>query len=130
MIARRSVLMAALAAVAANSTAALAKDPERFDAAGFATAQKLGKPIVLAVHASWCSTCKTQKAILAELTADQRFKDLMYFAINFDSQKDALRRFGVRMQSTLIVFNGSVEQGRSAGDVNRRSIEALLSKIV
>jgi hypothetical protein len=32
------------------------------------------------------------------------------------------------MQSTLIVFKGSAEQGRSVGDTKESSISALLNK--
>ena len=36
--------------------------------------------------------------------------------------------FGAQMQSTLIVFKGEHETGRSAGDTARSSIAALLIK--
>jgi hypothetical protein len=62
--------------------------------------------------------------------ADPKFKDLTYFVIDFDSQKDLVRRFGVRTQSTLIAFKGAAEQGRSVGDSNRTSIAALLNKVL
>ena len=48
--------------------------------------------------------------------------------VDFDSQKDVLRRFGVQRQSTLIVFKGATEMGRSVGDTGKTSIEALLAK--
>jgi hypothetical protein len=48
--------------------------------------------------------------------------------VDFDSQKDAVKYFGARMQSTLIAFKGEKETGRSVGDTNRSSIAALLSK--
>jgi hypothetical protein len=71
-----------------------------------------------------------QKPILAELMADPKFKNLVYFTIDFDSQKDLVRRFGARMQSTLISFIGSKEQGRSVGDSNRASISDLLNLVL
>jgi hypothetical protein len=57
-----------------------------------------------------------------------KFNDLVYFVVDFDSQKDAVKYFGARMQSTLIAFKGEKETGRSVGDTNRSSIAALLSK--
>ncbi len=36
--------------------------------------------------------------------------------------------FGVQKQSTLIVFKGATEVGRSIGDTDKASIEALLAK--
>ena len=135
MLSRRSVLMSVLLSVplatgAAAVTPAFAVEPQAFDSQAFAEAQKAGKPIFIAIHASWCPTCKAQKPILAELMADPKFKNLVYFTIDFDSQKDLVRRFGARMQSTLIAFIGSKEQGRSVGDTNRASISDLLSLVL
>jgi hypothetical protein len=52
----------------------------------------------------------------------------MVFRVDFDSQKDAVKAFGARMQSTLITFKGFQETGRSVGDTNSSSIAALLDK--
>jgi thiol-disulfide isomerase/thioredoxin len=127
MLTRRSILIASLAASIAMSPA-LAATGSAFDATAFADAQKAGRPILIAIHASWCPTCKAQAPILKDLRADPKFKDLAYFQIDFDSQKDLVNRFGARMQSTLIVFKGDKEEGRSVGDTNRNSIYALVSK--
>lgn len=128
MQSRRFVLIAALAASCAAFPAAFAASPHSFDEQGFAEAQKAGKPILVAIHASWCPTCKAQKPILSELMADPKFKNLAYFVVDFDGQKDLVKRFGARLQSTLIVFKGGTEEGRSVGDTNRASITALLTK--
>jgi len=129
MLSRRTVLFAAAAASFAAAPA-LAATAQAFNDAAFAEAQKAGKPIFVAVHASWCPICKAQTPILAQLMAEPKFKDLVYFTIDFDSQKDLVRRFGARMQSTLISFKGATEQGRSVGDTNRQSIAALLNKVL
>ena len=130
MVSRRSVLLAAAAVSTAAIVPAFATAPQPFDDAAFADAQKAGKPIFIAIHASWCPTCKAQKPILSELMAAPKFKELVYFTIDFDSQKDLVRRFGARMQSTLISFKGGMEQGRSVGDTNSGSIAALLNKVL
>lgn len=129
MLSRRSVLVAA-AASAAAMVPAFAAAPQPYDAAAFAEAQKTGKPIFVAIHASWCPICAAQKPILSELMAEPKFKDVVYFTVDYDGQKDAVRRFGARMQSTLISFKGAKEQGRSVGDTNRASIAALLNKVL
>ena len=130
MLSRRSVLLASLIASAIAVVPALADTTPAFDVKAFADAQKAGKPILIAIHASWCPTCKAQAPILSELRADPKFKDLVYFVIDFDSQKDLVNRFGARMQSTLITFRGDKEEGRSVGDTNRASIFALVGKSV
>jgi thiol-disulfide isomerase/thioredoxin len=128
MLSRRSVLFATVAASTALVAPAFATETETFDTASFAAAQKAGKPIFVAIHATWCPTCKAQKPILSELMAEPKFKNLAYFVVDFDSQKDAVKFFGARMQSTLIAFKGATETGRSVGDTDRASITALLNK--
>ena len=125
MLSRRSALFAATAAFAAP---AFATETGVFTSDAFAAAQKAGKPIFVAIHASWCPTCAAQRPILSQLMADPKFKNLVYFVVDFDSQKDAVKSFGARMQSTLIAFKGEHETGRSVGDTDRTSIAALLNK--
>jgi thiol-disulfide isomerase/thioredoxin len=132
MVSRRTVLLAAAALGTAASVAAwvpaYGASRQAFDAKAFADAQKAGKPILIAIHATWCPTCAAQKPILSELLADRKFTDMAYFVVDFDSQKDIVRRFGAQMQSTLIAFHGSTERARSVGDTNHDSIAALLDK--
>ncbi|MEH2470113.1 thioredoxin 1 [Nitrobacteraceae bacterium AZCC 2161] len=130
MLSRRSILMASLVAGTFILAPAWAENAPAFDATAFADAQKAGKPILIAIHASWCPTCKAQAPILSELRADPKFKNLVYFVIDFDSQKDLVDRFGARMQSTLISFKGAREEGRSVGDTNRASIFTLVAKSI
>ncbi|AYO86090.1 thioredoxin family protein [Methylobacterium brachiatum] len=128
MTCRRGVLALACLALTACLTPAEAAEATPFSAAAFEAAQKGGKPILVAVSAPWCPICKTQKPILAKLAAEPRFKELQIFDIDFDSQKDLLRRFNARMQSTLIVFKGATETGRSVGETQPEWIEGLLEK--
>lgn len=131
MIDRRVVVAAlVLAAGLAVSAPAFAFDGKPFDVETFAAAQAAGKPILVEVTAPWCPTCKAQKPILSDLTQKAKFKDLIVFEIDFDTQKDLLRRFNVNMQSTLISYKGAREVGRSTGDTNASSIEAQLDKSI
>jgi thioredoxin 1 len=128
----RRHLLGILTASAAVSIASIASamDKKPFDQAAFEAAQAAGKPILVEVSAPWCPTCKAQAPILSRLRSDPRFKELVSFDIDFDSQKDLLQKFNVRTQSTLIVFKGKEETGRSTGDTNAASIEALLGKSI
>jgi thioredoxin 1 len=128
MLSRRSALFAAVAASVVLITPAFAAETKTFSPDAFAAAEKAGKPIFVGIHASWCPICKKQEPILSELMADPKFKNLVYFVVDFDSQKDAVKFFGARMQSTLVAFKGSKETGRSVGDTDRASIAALLNK--
>jgi len=99
-----------------------------FSAEAFKAAQAAGGPILVEIHADWCPTCKAQGPILDKLTADPKFKNLKVFRVDFDAMKPVVKEFGAQMQSTLIVFKGSTEQGRSVGDTKETSISALLDK--
>ena len=128
MISRRMLILTGLALIAAAP--APAKEPVAWDEAAFDAAKAAGKPILLEIHAVWCPTCKAQAPILNELTSEPKYADLQVFKIDFDTQKDLLKKLNVRMQSTLIVYKQGAEVGRSVGDTNRDSIAELLSKTI
>ena len=107
---------------------ASAAEWKEFDAAAFAEAQKDGKPILVDIFAAWCPVCRAQNPILVQVTREPKFDGLVVFKIDFDDQKDAVRAVKATSQSTLIVYQGETEKGRSVGDTNASSIEALLDQ--
>lgn len=131
MLSRRSAIrLLALTCAGSLAPSAFAAGRRPFAKADFEAALKSGKPILIDVSASWCPVCKAQAPILNELAAQPRFKHLAYLDIDFDADKEALRSLRVVQQSTLIVFKDGKEVGRSVGDTNRASIEALLARAV
>ncbi len=128
---RRHLLGAlALAATLSFGPPALAASKQPFDQKAFEAAQAAGHPILIDVSAPWCPVCWAQAPILARLASEPRMKSLVIFTVDFDSQKDLLRKLKVQKQSTLIVFKGNKEVGRSTGDTNPGRIEALLNKSI
>jgi thioredoxin 1 len=121
-------VVAAALVTAGQFASAWANTAAPFSAEAFKAAQASGSPILVEIHADWCPTCKAQNPILDRLTADPKFKDLKIFRVDFDDMKPVVKQFGAQMQSTLIVFKGSAEQGRSVGDTKEASIAALLDK--
>lgn len=121
MVAGALALAGTLAPLRANTAVPFSTD-------AFKAAQASGSPILVEIHADWCPTCKAQKPILDKLTAEPKFKDLKIFRVDFDSMKPVVKEFGAQTQSTLIVFKGTAEQGRSVGDTKEASIAALLDK--
>ena len=132
MIISRRVFNGAIVAgalmAAGQFASAWANTAVPFSAEAFKAAQTSGGPILVEIHADWCPTCKAQVPILDKLTAEPKFKDLKVFRVDFDAMKPVVKQFGAQMQSTLIVFKGSVEQGRSVGDTKEASIASLLDK--
>lgn len=131
MIHRRTVILSGLAAaVLAIAPAFAAPAAAPFTQAAFEAAQKSGKSILVEIHADWCPTCKTQAPIISQLRDEPKFKDFVVFRVDYDGQKDVVKQFGARSQSTLITFKGTAEAGRSVGDTNKASITGLLAKAI
>lgn len=137
MHARTALLSLALALAAplalpmlAPVSTAQASETKAFTPASFEAAKKAGGPILVEVTAPWCPTCKAQKPILSELTAQPKFSKLTTFQVDFDSQKDALKLLGVQMQSTLISYKDGKEVGRSTGVTEKSAIQAQLDKAI
>jgi len=123
----RSLLLALVASVALlGSLPASAAEWKPFDAAAFAAAQKEGKSILVDIFAVWCPVCRAQNPILVQLTREPKYKSLVVFKVDFDTQKDDVRALKAQSQSTLIAFKGEAENGRTVGDTNPQSIVALV----
>ena len=120
--------LALWAALCVPAIPALAATEAPFTQAAFEASEKAGKPILVHVTAPWCPTCMAQKPILARLTGDPKYHDLVVYQVDFDSQKDVLKTLGVQTQSTLIAYHGAKEAARSAGDTKPASIEALVAR--
>lgn len=96
---------------------------ERLDALN-----KSGKPALVFIYADWCPTCRAQDRILSELLPTNEFKGITTLRVDFDAQKVAVRAFGVKYQSTLIVFRNSKEASRVTAETDRERITELLRK--
>ena len=123
---RKSLVLSflACAALILASVGAMAAQP--YDAKSFQSAQAAGKTILIDVWASWCPVCMRQKPILAQIQKER--PNLVVFEVNFDTEKELLRRLQVQRQSTLIVYKGDREFGRSVGDTDPERIRALVAK--
>jgi thioredoxin 1 len=97
-----------------------------FEAKAFQQAQTAGKAILIDVTAPWCPTCKQQRPVVQEIEKER--PNLVVFDVDFDTAKDTLKHFRVQTQSTLIVFSGAKEVGRSTGVTDPAQIRALVAK--
>jgi len=114
----------AAAAMLAFLVAVQAAQP--FDVQSFERAQAADKTILVDVTASWCPTCRQQRPIVEQIEREN--PNLVVYEVDFDAAKDALKRFRVRYQSTLIVFKGAKEVGRSTGDTDPARLRALVAQ--
>ena len=97
-----------------------------FDDQSFKQAQAAGKTILVDVAAPWCPTCRRQRPIVEQI--EKETPNLVVYEVDFDTAKETLRHFRVQYQSTLIVFKGTKEVGRSTGDTDAARIRALVAK--
>ena len=121
----RAILLAIAVAISGAASAA-AFEQKKFDPASFKAAQGSNKSILVDISATWCPTCKAQHAVLQSLATKPEYADLVVFEVDFDTQKDAVRSFGARQQSTLIAFKGTQETRRLVGETGAAPIEELL----
>ena len=130
MLTRRIFAFGVAAAGFTSAAPGHAASAHDFDAKAFADAQQAGRPIFIAIHARCCPVCLVQKLIVNALLLDRKYDGLIYFVADFDRQKYQVRQFGVLKQSTLIVFRGRYERGRSTGETNHESIAELMARLL
>lgn len=122
----KSLLLASSLIVSGTAFA----EPAAFSQSDFNQLQNEGKSILVEVHAPWCPTCRAQAPVVDMLLKKKEYQSINVLRVDFDSQKDALKTFIVSKQSTLIVYKGSKEMGRSTGDTSAASIEKLIQKAI
>lgn len=125
---RRMFVFAAAVVLGVMGGTARAATEAPFEQKAFEAAQAANKPIIIAVHADWCPTCKVQKPIMDSLAKEPEYKDLVILVVDFDKDKDVLKALQVQKQSTLIAMRGKVEKDRSAGVTAEADIKALFQK--
>lgn len=104
---------------------AMAQPIQPFTTAALKAAQAAGKPILVDAYADWCPTCRKQAPTIDAMAKDPAFDKLVILRLDYDNQTAEKRALGIITQSTLIVFNGSKETGRTVGVTDPAGIKAL-----
>ena len=117
------LIVSALLACSAAATYALEVKP--YSVAALDAAQKTDKPVALHFRADWCPTCRAQDKVLESLKSEPGLA-LIVLAVNYDTEKDLKRRFGVNAQSTLVVLKGKKETSRLVGETSRQTLLTAL----
>lgn len=66
--------------------------------------------------------------LLESLLKEKPFRDVAAYQVDFDGGREFKGTHRVRSQTTLIVFKGGKERGRSIADLDIDSIRKLLAK--
>ena len=92
----------------------------------FDTLHAEGKTIVVHVHADWCGVCKAQDVEVNAAMNSPAFKEVVFFEVNFDSQRKAVKFFNSRVQSVLIIFKQGKEIDRAVAIRDPADLQAFL----
>ncbi len=99
-----------------------------YDQAFFREDLTAGHPVLVAVHAEWCTTCAAQAPSMAVLLQEPEFKDAIGYVVDFDHERKFLTTYKVRQQSTIIVFKDGVEVARSVAETDRKALRQLFER--
>jgi thioredoxin 1 len=129
---RRSFGALALAALTAPFAAgrALAMQFTEYQAESFVKLLVTGNPLVVHVHADWCSVCRAQMPVMDRVLAGAPYKNVRAVRVNFDREKRFLADYKVVRQSTIIVFKGGKEIARLSYDTDPERIEQTLARAI
>jgi len=111
--------------LALNASLALALDVQPYSAKTLAELQQAGKPVALHFHADWCPTCRAQEKVFNGWKGDAVVPGTLLVA-NYDNERELKKQYGVRSQSTVIVFKGSKETARLGGETDAAKLRAAL----
>jgi thioredoxin 1 len=130
-----AVALVGLVAAAATAPALRAQEKEMapprkeaFTAERFAQLQGEGALVLLDVFAPWCPTCAQQQKVLAEYRTRHPEVPLYTLTIDFDGQKEYVRRFGAPRQSTLILYKGTERVWFAVAETRADVITAELNR--
>lgn len=122
-------VFAAFLTVFASQAATAATDEPFFKpytAEAFAEAQQAGATILVDVFAPWCPVCKRQEPILESLASEPSMADVVVFRVDWDKDKDFVRAHKIPRQSTILVFKGESETGRSVAETRKARLRAFV----
>lgn len=107
---------------------AQATEKKTFSQEAFSVSQAANDSIIVYIFAPWCTTCKKQEAVIEKVIQDPRFDKVRYFVVDFDNDKESMRKLKANTRSTILVYKGSREITRSANDTDPASLQSLLEK--
>ena len=107
---------------------AQATEKQTFSQESFSVSQAANDSIIVYIFAPWCTTCKKQEAVIEKVIQDPRFDKVRYFVVDFDNDKESMRKLKANTRSTILVYKGPREITRSANDTDPASLQSLLEK--
>jgi hypothetical protein len=125
--ARRAALAFLCGFAAMAAPAAMAFERGNYAAATFDAAMAAGRPILLETHRLRDTSCPDQWDAVNALESAPSLDGLLVLLIDADTQKAAMRRFGIATDCTLVAFRDGRELARRVGLVDPAGIAAMFS---
>ncbi len=88
-----------------------------------------GKPVVVHVYAPWCLQCHIQAHYLDGLKDDPEFKDVAFFRVDYDHQKDVVAKLDCP-RSTVIAYKGGKEVSRMSWGITKGAVVDVLKAAI
>lgn len=107
---------------------AWSQEKEAFTQERFESLQEEGALILLDVFADWCPTCAKQQEVLNAYQEEHPHVPLHVLQINFDDQKEWVKKFRAPRQSTLILYRGEEQIWFNVAETSREVIFAALNE--
>ena len=85
---------------------------------------KNNKNTIVQIHASWCPSCRVQKKVLSSI----KNPNFTVVEVDFDSQKDFLKKYKIFKQSMLLSFKDGVEVKRVYGITKKEKIISFINE--
>jgi thiol-disulfide isomerase/thioredoxin len=123
----RRLFFAVLGAAALAATGAGAFEIQPYRQADAQKAIASGKPVVIEVYASWCPTCQSQAAVVDALKDKPAYRDITYFRVDFDAQKDVVKALN-SPRATFIVYRDGKEIARESWGSTSEDVMKILMK--
>ncbi|MBI1330964.1 MAG: hypothetical protein GC166_13795 [Alphaproteobacteria bacterium] len=123
----RALIAVGLAAILGSSAFAATEYP--YSRARFASLRATHNPVLVDFTASWCTVCKTRKAVIQHaLPSSPTFANFVILDVDFDRQEEAVRCLGATTQSMLIFFKDGKEVARLTGATDPDVSETMMHR--
>ena len=119
------ILAAFFALAAAPVFAAKAFAP--YDKTALDTSIKSGAPVIVHVHAEWCTVCRRQISVLDELLRDPKFAKIQTVRVNYDRDRDFVSAYKIKRQATILTFKGGQEVARLEYNADSDRIRSVVA---
>ncbi len=123
-------LLTAFVLLFSFTLAANATSEETYTAERFKSLQEAGEVVLVDIHASWCSTCAKQQVSLNKYIAKNPESKFHILKVDFDTQKDVVRKFRAPRQSTFLLYKGKNQFWYSVAETRYEVIAEELDKAI